>query len=208
MERAGRSERRRREEAGGPGWLATLAGALLLIVAGFGVGLVAGAAFEEPDLVMDHLAGRTTEVPLADATAAPVAEPAPVAAGEPSPAAAPAEPARRPLGAPRDAGAPPPVAAAPPAARPSAAPPPRPAAPAPQGAFAIQVGAFGERGGADALVRTLREAGFPANVVEEGGAARYKVRVGPLASRADADRLAVRLRSEHRLPTWVVSRGR
>jgi DedD protein len=48
----------------GPGWIATLAGALLLIVAGFGVGLVAGAAYEEPELVVDHLAGKTTEVPL------------------------------------------------------------------------------------------------------------------------------------------------
>ena len=48
----------------GPGWLATIGGALLLIVAGFGVGLVAGAASEEPALVVDHLAGKTTKVPL------------------------------------------------------------------------------------------------------------------------------------------------
>ena len=48
----------------GPGWIATLAGAALLIVAGFGVGLLAGAAYEEPALVVDHLSGETTELPL------------------------------------------------------------------------------------------------------------------------------------------------
>ena len=58
-------ERRREMMEEGPGWLATLGGALVLVVLGFGVGLVAGAAFEEPDLVVDHLAGRTTEVALA-----------------------------------------------------------------------------------------------------------------------------------------------
>ncbi|HEU4429662.1 MAG TPA: SPOR domain-containing protein [Myxococcota bacterium] len=54
----------------GPGWIATIAGAGLLIVLGFGVGLVAGAAYEEPALVADHLAGNTTDVPLP-----PAAEP-------------------------------------------------------------------------------------------------------------------------------------
>ncbi len=48
----------------GPGWIATIGGALLLIVAGFGVGLVAGAASEEPGLVVDLVASKTTEVPL------------------------------------------------------------------------------------------------------------------------------------------------
>ena len=48
----------------GPGWFATIGGGVLLVVVGFGVGLVAGAAFEEPDLVVGHLVGRTTGVPL------------------------------------------------------------------------------------------------------------------------------------------------
>ena len=50
----------------GPSWIATLAGALLLIVAGFGIGLVAGAAYEEPSLVAEHLAGGATEVVVND----------------------------------------------------------------------------------------------------------------------------------------------
>jgi cell division septation protein DedD len=48
----------------GPGWIATIAGALLLVVAGFGVGLLAGAAYEEPALVVDHISGKTTALPL------------------------------------------------------------------------------------------------------------------------------------------------
>ena len=85
----------------GPGWIATLAGALLLIVAGFGVGLVAGAAYEEPELVVDHPAGKTTEVPLpekapprvreetrdaADAEARKGASPTPAVSSPPPPA--------------------------------------------------------------------------------------------------------------------------
>ena len=51
------SRRAAKRSSEGVGWLATLAGAALLIVAGFGVGLVAGTVFEEPELVMEHLAG-------------------------------------------------------------------------------------------------------------------------------------------------------
>lgn len=86
------SRRAAKRSSEGVGWLATLAGAALLIVAGFGVGLVAGTVFEEPELVMEHLAGNTTEVPLAEApppeleggshrlASSPPAAPAPVAA--------------------------------------------------------------------------------------------------------------------------------
>ena len=163
---AGRSE--------GPGWLATLAGAALLIVAGFGVGLVAGAAFEEPDLVMEHLAGNTTDVPLAEA---PGAAPGSYAlAADPGAAAAAA------------------VAAAPPSRTTSS------------GGFAIQVGAFASEGSARELAGELRLLGMPSYVESEPGGARYKVRVGPLETREEAIRLARRLKTEHRLPTWVLSR--
>ena len=59
------AKRNRQAEQAGPGWLSTLGGATLLLVVGFAVGMLAGTAWEEPDLVMDHLAGRTTELPLA-----------------------------------------------------------------------------------------------------------------------------------------------
>lgn len=211
---------RRRSGRRGAGWVATLAGAALLLGAGFGVGLMAGTAFEEPDLVWEHLAGRTQEVPLAGAEAAlpAIAEPAP----EPPPALAAPTPRERPLGASRAPGADPvspPVATAPPptppaaAARPVAAPAPAPPrAPAPASAapaasgFAVQVGAFGERTGAERLVASLRTKGFPASVAREtGGAAPFKVRVGPVSSRPEAERLAGRLKREERLPTWVLT---
>ena len=68
------ARRHRQREGVGPGWLSTLAGAALLLVLGFGVGLLAGAAWEEPELVMDHLAGRTTELPLVAEISADPAE--------------------------------------------------------------------------------------------------------------------------------------
>lgn len=177
----------RRKGSEGPGWFATLGGAAILIVLGFGVGLVAGAAWEEPELVIDHFSGRTTAVPVEGQ--APAGAP-PVEVQN-----APAESA--PLGAPERAPRP--------AARPAR---PQVAAPAPVGGdYAIQVGAFGERKPAEGLAGELRSAGFPVYVAEDtGGSARFKVRVGPLAERAEAERLATRLKTEQRLPTWVLSR--
>ena len=159
----------------GPGWIATIAGAGLLIVVGFGVGLVAGAAFEDTALVVDHLAGKTTELPLP--------EHAPPHARETAQGAAEAEVAG-PSGA---------------MASVSSAPP--------SGGFAVQVGAFETASSADALAAELTRLGHPTYVADEGGnGARYKVRVGPIASRADADALADTLKRERRLPTWVLAR--
>lgn len=163
----------------GPGWLATLAGAALLVVAGFGVGLVAGTAFEEPDLVMAHLSGNTTEVVL----------------GAPSPEAAPTPAAADDSYAVASDPAPPAVAAAPPA-------------PLRSGGFAIQVGAFSTDASARELASELIRLGMPTYVADEPGGARYKVRVGPIATREEATQLARRLKTEHRLPTWVLSRER
>jgi len=158
----------------GPGWIATIAGALLLVVLGFGVGLVAGAAYEEPALVADHLAGNTTDVPLPPAAEPRVREQT------------------------KDATQTEPEARAPAAARAGAAAP---------GGFAVQVGAFATGAAADGLAEELRALGHAAYVADEGGnGARYKVRVGPIASRADADALADRLKREQRLPTWVLTR--
>ena len=159
----------------GPSWIATIAGALLLIVAGFGVGLLAGAAVEEPALVVDHLAGKTTELPLP--------EKAPPRVREDVRDAAEAE-------GPEEASATPAVSSAP-----------------PTGGFAVQVGAFATGHAADALAVELTKLGHPAYVADEGGnGARYKVRVGPIASRVDADALADKLKREQRLPTWVLTR--
>lgn len=152
----------------GPGWIATIVGALLLIVAGFGVGLISGAAVEEPKLVADHLSGKTTEVPLPAA---------PSVREDVADAAAADDPAT------------PSVSSAPP------------------GGFAVQVGAFATQSAADGLAAELAQLGHPAYVADDGGnGARFKVRVGPIASRADADTLADKLKREQRLPTWVFAR--
>ena len=69
----------------GTSWVATIAGALLLMVAGFGVGLIAPAIWDA-SLFADHVSGRTTEVPLPES--APVRERvADAAAAERAPAA-------------------------------------------------------------------------------------------------------------------------
>lgn len=181
-----------------------IAGLLLLAVPGFALGLLAGVVWREPELVASHLLGGTREVALAGPEAsAPGAEPA--ATGDVS-AAPPAAPA---TGAP--AAAAPGAKAAAPAAKgtaPGAAA--LAAAPGGSGRLAIQVGAFDDSAAAETLAGRLRRKGFPAFVSPGTGdaAARWRVRVGPIASREEADRTAARLKAEERLPTWVVEEGR
>jgi cell division septation protein DedD len=158
----------------GPGWIATIAGALLLIVVGFGVGLIARAAYEAPGAVADHLTGKTTDVPLPTSATPPVREEV------------------------SDAGAE--------AANPDASVPAVSSA-LHAGGFAVQVGAFATQAAAEGLAAELRSLGHASYVADQGGnGARYKVRVGPIASRADADVLADALKREQRLPTWVLAR--
>jgi cell division septation protein DedD len=162
----------------GPGWIATIGGAVLLIVAGFGVGLVAGAAYEEPALVVDHLAGKTTALPL-PAEAPPRVHEDTADASDTDAA---------------------PHASSPPAV---SSPPPAAAGYAVQvGAFATGPAADALA----AELNKLGHTAYVAD--EGGNGARYKVRVGPIASRADADALADKLKREQRLPTWVLARER
>jgi len=73
--------------------------------------------------------------------------------------------------------------------------------------YAIQVGAFSESGSAEGLAASLRGKGFPAQVHASTGDGRWRVRVGPLGSSQEAERMASRLKSEERLPTWVLQEG-
>jgi DedD protein len=145
---------------------------ILLIVVGFGVGLLAGVAFEEPDLVLGGMAGEMEDVDLG-----------------PAPRAAPRNEGAR-------APAPPPVAA-----------PAAVSAPPPGGGFSVQVGAFSESASADRLRGSLRKGGFPVYVQKDTGSgkARWRVRVGPVASRDEAEQLAARLEGEQQLPTWILA---
>jgi len=228
-------EERGNRRGAGPGLVATLLGGGVLVLLGFGLGLVVGAARQEPGLVFRNLAGETQEVPappaspegapapaLAQGSPAPAqgspASPAPVAAPPPAPAApsgpppaarAAAPPPPPPLGTPTDGRA----AAPPPTARLAPAPPAAVSSPPPPGAasrISIQVGAFAESAPAERLAERLRRKGLPVSVTPGVGARdqRWRVRVGPIATRAEADRLASRLKTEDRLPTWVIEEGR
>jgi cell division septation protein DedD len=197
-------ERKRSQSGGASGWLATLGGALLLVAVGFGVGLVAGTAYEEPALVADHLALRTTEVALGpiDGESGDFEEFSGDVAAAP-PLEAP-EPAPTPLGT-GSLNRPAAVAPQPPPASKPAAPASAAELASPGSGFAIQVGAFGSEAAAQQLAGELGKQGFRAYVASETGGARFKVRVGPLGSRSQAEQLALRLKRDHRLPTWIMA---
>jgi cell division septation protein DedD len=212
------SAEERRAQVSGSGWLATAGGALLLIALGFGVGIVAGTAYQEPELVAEHLAGRTTEVVLRPDGA--LAASPDVAAAAPAPAAlereVPAlgqsaladapEAAEQPVPEPRVAARAPAAAA-----KPAAAPARTAARPAAQraaaGSFSIQVGAFSSEQAARQLAGELGKQGYAAYLMDEGHGARWKVRVGPIPTRSEAEAVSAKLKREQRLPTWIQTNG-
>ncbi len=215
---------------GEAGWVASLLGAAVLIVGGFALGLVFGLVAEEPELVVGHLAGRGEQVPWqpeAEAEAPAQAEVEPADAEEPDIGAfrrlfvrtqdasgrvvADAAPLRD---LPEVGAAPEVVVRAPERAELEAVAALRTAPRAPlvsadRVGFAVQVGAFVDSKAADRIYRELRDKGFDAYIspASRSGDDRSRVRVGPVASKADAQALASRLKREERLPTWVLSEG-
>ena len=156
-----------------------------------------GPAYEAeaaPELARGARA-QAMESPALPQTAAPVpqtaAAPPQTAAALPQVAAA---PPRRPL---RD------VASLPEASRDAAA------AAMTRSGFSVQVGAFSDGSSAESVRQKLRRKGFDSYVVpaSASGDGKWRVRVGPVPSRNAADSLAGRLKSEERLPTWVLSEG-
>jgi DedD protein len=152
----------------------------------------------------------------APAAAAPEAMPstrtAPVPdASEPAAVPAGGEPASASREAPAPSStAPAPAPAPAPAARPLAdevKPAAAPVAPV-RGGLAVQVGAFGSAATARKLVDGLKGDGYPAYVapLAKGGKTLYRVRVGPVADRAAADKLAAQLKGR-KLPATVVTGG-
>ena len=170
------------------GKLATLAILFLLLVVGFGLGLLAGAAYEEPGLLVEHLAGRTESVPL-DARA-------PVTVGEGE----------------GEAHAPALEEIPTPPLEQNPATPPAPTADIPHatagGRFAVQVGAFSDEDAARKLAREVLALGLPVYIEREDGRTPFRVRVGRFATRARAEQIAHRLKREQRLPTWVIDEER
>ncbi|MBW2268269.1 MAG: SPOR domain-containing protein [Deltaproteobacteria bacterium] len=176
----------------GRSWVWTLGMLVLIAVPGFGLGLIAGVAWEEPSLLGSHLLGGTTELVAWPGSAAVP----PDEAGEPAALPEVAAPAPRP-------------AAVRPAAEPRDATRMRPETLAPTaaaGRFAVQVGAFGEADSAERLAAKLRGRGFDVYVSPgvAAGQARWRVRVGPSPTREEAERSAARLKAEEQLPTWVL----
>jgi DedD protein len=106
-----------------------------------------------------------------------------------------------------------PPAAAPPAAAPpleTGAPPPTSKSATARSAtpghgWAVQLGSFASRANADKLVRQLRAQGFGVYVVSGGSgtAARYRVRVGPLADRNAATQAEAKLKSSGHVGSLV-----
>jgi len=74
------------------------------------------------------------------------------------------------------------------------------------GLWAVQAGAFKTRAQADALEKQLRQAGFDAYVTSgtaEDGQVRYRVRIGSFKSKAEAQRVADKVRADRSLGAFV-----
>lgn len=94
--------------------------------------------------------------------------------------------------------------ATPPATKADATPATPPATKPAPGSVLFQVGAFSTKGPADTLVSRLKKKGYTAFLfVAEGGKTRYRVRVGPYADKAEADRVSARLKKEEGLSPLV-----
>jgi rare lipoprotein A len=106
----------------------------------------------------------------------------------------------------------------------SAAPPPKPQAPPPAqtgkeklaavapatsagpGWF-VQAGAFRSRENADRRAAQLKTKGYAqATVVSGGASALFRVRIGPIADRTEADQIAARLQKDEGGPRPLVQR--
>lgn len=79
-------------------------------------------------------------------------------------------------------------------------------APSELASWAVQVGSFGSEANAIGLRDKLRGKGFPAYVDAIDGKARtfYRVRIGPMIQRAEAEQLQSRLAAEEKLKGLVV----
>ena len=74
------------------------------------------------------------------------------------------------------------------------------------GLWSVQAGAFKTRAQADGLEKQLRQAGFDAYVTQaaaEDGQIRFRVRVGTFKSKAEAQRVADRMRAERSAAAFV-----
>jgi DedD protein len=77
------------------------------------------------------------------------------------------------------------------------------------GSWSVQLGSFASRANADNLTRQIKGQGFSAFVLTGGSgtSVRYRVRVGPLADRESAERIATKLKSLGHVGSLVAPAG-
>jgi len=197
------AERRSRESTWRYGWPSIIAVGVVVIAAGFVVGVIAGITWEEPGLVVGHLSGQTegidwgseAEDPEAGDLTADGAKPKPPSVAAPPPLGLREAPDAAVSGS-AGSGASSGVAAARKVA---------PTSTQSTAGFAVQVGAFSEKSSARALADTLRARGYPVYLSPtEGARVSWRVRVGPMGTRPEAEQAARRLETTEKLPTWVL----
>jgi len=67
------------------------------------------------------------------------------------------------------------------------------------------VGAFSEKSAATALADSLRAKGYTVYLAPtDGKPTSWRVRVGPVGTRPEAEKAARRLETAEKLPTWVL----
>ena len=103
--------------------------------------------------------------------------------------------------------------ASPPAAtatkpKPKATPPPKPSRSAStlgrrEGAFTIQVVALKTQGAAESLLQKLRKKHYRAYLEAQGDAGLHRVRVGRFPTRAEAERVVAKLRTEEKFKPYI-----
>ncbi len=197
------AERRKSKSSWRYGWPSILAVSGVVIAAGFAVGVIAGVTWEEPGLVVGYLSGQTeginwggeAEGPEAGDLAATGATSHPPSVAAPPPLGLRKAPDATVSNRAKSA-----AGARVPAARDAAPTSTRPAA-----GFAVQVGAFSEKRTAQALADSLRADGYPVYLSPtEGDLASWRVRVGPMGTRPEAETAARQLEATEKLPTWVL----
>ena len=175
-------------------WAATALTGVGLIVGGFLAGVLIGVVTEEPRVLTQQLTGRSERVDWSAATASAPSEEAPAAVRAPAPTPAPKRASPQRL-----------AASAPPPAADRALP----AVSAAPSGFSVQIGAVSSSEAARAMEEKLEAKGYE-SFITAGVAARdsrWRVRVGPFATRDEASHAAARLERNEGLATWVVSPG-
>ena len=196
-----------------PGGVVRALGRLsLMVVFGFGAGLMIGVLFEEPELLAGHLRGESQAVEL------PSVEPVLATAEREVTDATGDGRSNRVAQAEASVEQRLPQVAASAAIRAAKAPsPPSPPSTAPRSRvtpvarrdrsrpWAIQVGAFAKEAAARKLSQALEGKGYTAQVLAAGSPdGRWRVRVQPIAGEDAAREMAAELKREERLPTWVL----